>query len=274
MIKIKQKNLGSATVIATDKTGTLTMNEMTVESIWCDGQIESLNFMNVNMDFVIESKTWRKMIKVAAICNKAILQKKDETLSIRINPQKTSDKEREYFDFATPGLSNSKDIKARDDEDFPSSVFSNQKDGLSNSKNIKKKEDQDFASPVFSNQKEGLSNSKNIKKKEDEDFPSPAFSKEMNNYEKNNQILNKPITKKDKLLQERKYLQKFCISDLVGEPLEKALLFFSHCFRDFGALRQKNEKIYELPFNSVNKFQFSAHKKKKWKNFGGNKGCT
>ena len=248
MIKIKQKNLGSATVIATDKTGTLTMNEMTVESIWCDGQIESLNFMNVNMDFVIESKTWRKMIKVAAICNKAILQKKDETLSIRINPQKTSDKEREYFDFATPGLSNSKDIKARDDEDFPSSVFSNQKDGLSNSKNIKKKED--------------------------EDFPSPAFSKEMNNYEKNNQILNKPITKKDKLLQERKYLQKFCISDLVGEPLEKALLFFSHCFRDFGALRQKNEKIYELPFNSVNKFQFSAHKKKKWKNFGGNKGCT
>lgn len=190
-------------MIATDKTGTLTMNEMTVENIWCDGQIESFDFMNVNIDFVIKSKAWRKMIKIAAICNKAILQRKEQGISLQINPQETSLKENDYLEFVTPNFAN-----------------------------------QNF---------------------------------KMENLQKSNQVLAKQ--KKDKLLEERKSLQKISINDLVGEPLEKALLFFSHCFRDFEALRQRNEKVYELPFNSVNKFQFSVHKKKNGNIFGVIKGA-
>lgn len=196
------------------------MNEMTVESIWCDGQIETLNFMNTSMDYVTTSKAWRKMIKLAAICNKAILQKNEESISLRTCPQETSCTKRDDIDFATPGLSNLKEN--RDYEDF-GSIFSNRK--------------------------------------------------EIEILQKSKEILDKSDQKKEKLKKERRNLQKISISDLVGEPLEKALLFFSHCFRDSRALRQKNEKIYELPFNSVNKFQFSAHKKKNGRILGVIKGA-
>ncbi len=171
---------------------------MTVENLWYDGQVQTSEFISVNKDFLINSKAWRKMIKVAAICNKAFHQQK-------------------------------------------AAEFSHLQQELRENET-----DNDVSAPTNLQQNNSI---------------SPTISKSKSNHIR------------DKFLSEEKSLRKINLSDIIGEPLEKALLYFCQKFRNFEKLRKNNEKIYELPFNSLNKFQFSAHKKKNGRIWGVIKGA-
>lgn len=69
------ETLGSTSIICTDKTGTLTKNEMTVRSLWLDGERIEVTGSGYAPTGVIQKKTpsLTKLLEVAALCNNANL---------------------------------------------------------------------------------------------------------------------------------------------------------------------------------------------------------
>lgn len=77
------ETLGCATVICSDKTGTLTQNEMTVRQIYTDGRMVAVTGQGYDPkgefhggDPVKEKDPLHKTLKVAALCNNSILTRK------------------------------------------------------------------------------------------------------------------------------------------------------------------------------------------------------
>jgi len=80
------ETLGSCNVICTDKTGTLTKNEMTVQNAWTldkEAQIEGIGY---NPNGYVSSKLEPLLYKIGAVCNNSNLEKKENMWTITGDP--------------------------------------------------------------------------------------------------------------------------------------------------------------------------------------------
>lgn len=65
------ETLGSASVICSDKTGTLTQNKMTVEKVFCDGNL-------VNLEESADMIDIQKLVYASMLCNDTKISEDDK----------------------------------------------------------------------------------------------------------------------------------------------------------------------------------------------------
>ncbi len=68
------ETMGCATVIGTDKTGTLTMNQMQVKYIWIDATVIPAALCYNNQPFCHKIASFHSLLKVQALCNRAFFK--------------------------------------------------------------------------------------------------------------------------------------------------------------------------------------------------------
>ena len=94
------ETLGSTTVICTDKTGTLTQNQMTVRKLWADGTIYELTGEGYRPDGKLHSpqgqpleqmpETLDKLLRIGILNNNARLYQKDDHWKAEGNPSEAA----------------------------------------------------------------------------------------------------------------------------------------------------------------------------------------
>jgi magnesium-transporting ATPase (P-type) len=232
--------LGSASCIASDKTGTLTLNKMSVEHVWFDGHIYTSNFIKESRKDFKGNPTWKTLFKVGCLCNKAIFKEPDEDKEKRRNEKK----EQELGGQSPDKLVDNNDgvvIKKKSDKPLmdQKKAAEEMKKFRQSSKNLV----QDFkkASGSF---------------RADVEIIGDTTKNMANSQILLAQIKDVNMEEDRKMMMERDKRKGW---QVIGDASESALVRFCDDFKNTDLFKTKYEKIFEVPFNSKNKYQLSVH---------------
>ena len=225
------ETLGSATCIASDKTGTLTMNKMTVEHIWFSGTLYSAEDLQTCKREFKNSKAWNIMYKIACLCNKAFFQKSN----IDNN-----------FVESIPHVGEIKDslLCINDGTEKVVAIGHHKRFG-DNDKKVK----------VLGNEY----------KKSVSSFHKKSVGSFLHDEMKNISLSSDEILSDMRKIQTENFKASMKEKDkrrdleIVGDASESALLRFCESFKNTDLYKLKYPKIFEVPFNSKNKYQLSIH---------------
>ena len=224
--------LGSASVIASDKTGTLTQNKMSVEHVWFDGNIYTADYLRkFKGDIFKGNKAWKSMLKVACLCNKAFFKEQLE-------------EDKQVLAITSP----TKELKLRGMVENAHKIQEKQEINMvrQNSVNMV----QAFRQNSGSFKAEAIIFGENNKER------MPSFLTDINNDDLLQKIKENNQLEEKKLLDARNRRKGW---QIIGDASESALLRFGEDFKNTDQFRSKYEKIFEVPFNSKNKYQISIH---------------
>ena len=220
------ETLGSASVIASDKTGTLTMNQMTVEHLWFDGQLYSADLIKTCKRELKNNKAWNLMYKCASLCNKAFLKKAND--DGHIEPFLNFDDKDSLLNIIE---------KATEQNHTQTEDRHKMKNTLTNHKRSQLLIDEYKKSS-------GSSFGHNLKKL------SLSSDDILDDIKKiNSESVKNFVKEKEK--------RKNC--EIIGDASEQALLRFCEDFKNTDLYKLKYPKLFEVPFNSKNKYQLSIH---------------
>lgn len=231
--------LGSATCIATDKTGTLTMNKMTLEHVWFDGHIYTANYIKENRRDFKGNPTWKALFKVACLCNRAFFKEPDAEKDLRLKNEEAANEENRL-------------IEKEENEDG----MVRKKQKPSDDKNKKIAEEM---------QKKFRQSSQNL---------IAEYKKASGSFSQNMEIIGETIKgapksqillaqiKENDIEEEKRLMMEINKRkgwQIIGDASESAIIRFCDDFKNSDNYKAKYEKIFEVPFNSKNKFQISIH---------------
>ena len=227
--------LGSATVIASDKTGTLTMNKMTAEHVWFDGHIYTANYLKENKKDFKGNASWKVLFKVACLCNRAFFKEPDANKEKREMMNQEDDKLIDKDELNGNGMMKKQEKPLR----TASQAAEDMKKYRQSSRNLIAVYKQSSGS--FRQDVEIIG--ENVRRMPDSQIIL-------------GQIKENDIEEQKKLMGEINKRKKW---QIIGDASETALLRFCEEFKNTDNYKAKYEKIFELPFNSKNKFQISVH---------------